>query len=391
MRADVIVVGGGPAGLLTAYEVASAGFEVVVLEEHKSIGRPSHCAGLVSVKGLRRLGIRVPSKVIINDKILCATFVSPSGYRFDIGRGETQAYVIDRELFDRYLADLAEKKGVTVLTEHKVTDVRTSNQGRIRVSFKSTRGVIEAEAKCVVIAEGVSCRLSRRLGFAVPRVRLPAVQHDIEGGDANIDTVELHFGRRVAPGFFAWVIPLKSDTVRVGVAAYNFPRKRLKKFLIRRFRGSRFKILRKMGGRVITSGPVRRCVRGGVIIVGDTAGHVKPTTGGGVILGGICARIAGRTVAGFLEKNATDPRVLLSYDATWRRVLGREFSAMKMVRFLLNALTDKILDNLFKNMEFFHVDALLERYGDMDFQREVILRGMTSVRVLALALRSLIP
>ena len=57
MYYDVVVGGGSVAGLLSAREIASKGFSVLVIEEDYEIGTPEHCGGLVSIAGLEELGI----------------------------------------------------------------------------------------------------------------------------------------------------------------------------------------------------------------------------------------------------------------------------------------------------------------------------------------------
>ena len=62
---DVIVIGAGPAGCRTAELISSKGYSVLVIEEHKSIGRPVQCAGLVSWR-LKELLPRMPKDIVIN-------------------------------------------------------------------------------------------------------------------------------------------------------------------------------------------------------------------------------------------------------------------------------------------------------------------------------------
>ena len=84
-KADIIVVGGGPCGSFSAFAASRLGADVLVCEEHREIGVPKHCAGHLSINGLKRLGLSLPHAVIENE-IKGAIFYSPSGKEFTIRR-----------------------------------------------------------------------------------------------------------------------------------------------------------------------------------------------------------------------------------------------------------------------------------------------------------------
>ena len=109
-KTDIIVVGGGPCGSYAAYSVAKHGAEVTVCEEHPEVGAPRHCAGHLNISSMKRLGIQVPQEVIEN-KIKGAVFISPSGKQFVLRSRSPVTYVVNRELFDKHLAELAKKVG----------------------------------------------------------------------------------------------------------------------------------------------------------------------------------------------------------------------------------------------------------------------------------------
>ena len=106
MNHDAIIVGAGPAGLITAATIANRGFDVIVLEEHEEVGVPDHCAGLLSSSGLNSLGLKPPNDVIQNT-VDGARIFAPSGKSILVERGQREAYVVDRSKFDSWLADKA--------------------------------------------------------------------------------------------------------------------------------------------------------------------------------------------------------------------------------------------------------------------------------------------
>ena len=83
MYYDVIVAGGSVAGLLSAREISSKGFSVLVIEEDYEIGTPEHCGGLVSIAGLEELGI-IPFRKTFDHMIESAEITSPNGKSFTI-------------------------------------------------------------------------------------------------------------------------------------------------------------------------------------------------------------------------------------------------------------------------------------------------------------------
>jgi len=377
LRSDVIVVGCGPAGSLASLEAARKGVEVLVLEEHKVVGEPDHCAGLVSVSGLKKLGLRVPEECVLNE-VYGARFFSPSGIDFTVRRGTPQAFVLDRRAFDKWLASLAHDSGAHIVLGERATSLRVK-AGEATVTVK---GEWEARGKVVVDAEGCRGKIARLAGLPRPGRRVPAVQYEVTGVDVDRDFVELHFERALAPGFFAWVIPTK-DGARIGLGAISQPRKRLEAFM--RKRGfSCARIIRRTAGTIITGGPVRRTYASHVVTVGDAAGQVKQTTGGGVVVGGLCAKIAGQVVADAILRD--DVSRLVKYQQLWKKILGKEFFYMGLARKFLDKISDRGLDGLFRAIREQGGVEILESYGDMDFEAVALKKLLASPRTLLTAI-----
>jgi len=381
LKGDVVVVGCGPAGSLASLEAAKKGLEVLVLEEHNVVGEPDHCAGLVSVSGLKRLGLKVPGECILN-KVYGARFISPSGVEFTVRRGTPQALVLDRRAFDRWLASLAHDAGASIILGEKATSLKVE-ASEVAVTVRSGW---EARGKVVIDAEGCRGKIAKLAGLPRPRERIPAVQYELAGADVDRDFVELHFSRTFAPGFFAWVIPTENGA-RVGLGAVSQPGKRLAAFI--RKRGlSDAKIIRKMAGTIITGGPVKRTYTSHIVTVGDVAGQVKQTTGGGVVMGGLCAKMAGQIVADAVLKGDVS-RQLVKYQQSWRKFLGREFFYMGLARKVLNKISDKGLNGAFMAIREHGGSEILERYGDMDFEATALKKLLSSPRTLLITIAHL--
>ena len=393
MNHDAIVIGAGPAGLLAANEIAKRGYTVQVLEEHERVGEPDHCAGLLSTSGLKRLGIRLP-KDIIQNTVMGARIYSPAGHSITIMRGRREANVIDRKKFDAWLAARAIDSGALVTTQAKVKDfIRTGS--KIQSVRVSTERDEEYNARTFVIAEGSRCRLSGSIGFPVVQKssKYPAFQYEVSGVDIDENIVEMFYGKQVAPGFFAWIIPLGEKRARIGLAARNKSKIRLDalmrnhSIISERMKG--VKIERSLGGIVLVGMPISKMVVENVVAVGDTAGIVKATTGGGVILGGMTARVAGKVVADSLATDGSLEKSLSQYNGKWKSMVFNELRMMHLAQMALTSLDDKGIDSVVKDASAKGLLDVVKSEGDMDLQGNVIKRLLKDPRMILTGLRAI--
>ncbi|MHA2059872.1 MAG: hypothetical protein ACW976_03750, partial [Candidatus Ranarchaeia archaeon] len=139
---------------------------------------------------------------------------------------------------------------------------------------------------------------------------------------------------------------------------------------------------------VLTCGPVSRTVVPYALSVGDSAGQVKQTTGGGVVMGGLCAQIAGETLAKNLKVETKALSDLSSYEKNWRALLKDEFKSMQFARWVSNSLSDKALANLFSALRRYE-EEITEK-GDMDFQSGIIKALRSKPRLLLTGMKEII-
>ncbi|RLI11991.1 hypothetical protein DRO33_03170, partial [Candidatus Bathyarchaeota archaeon] len=166
-------------------------------------------------------------------------------------------------------------------------------------------------------------------------------------------------------------IPLGAGRARIGLACRGLdPRKALRAFIKSRFGVSLPES--PYAGSVLTCGPIPKTYAPRALVVGDAAGQAKPTTGGGVVLGCLCAREAGRVAAEALSSGDISEGCLRTYELTWRHLLGREFKAMRLARRLLNRLPPWALDLAFKLASELELGRELAKRADMDFQSGIL-------------------
>jgi len=382
---DIAVVGAGPAGLIAARDAAEEGAAVTVFEEHEEIGVPCHCAGLLSLKGLTE--INVPSdESFVQNKVKGAHFFSPSKLSFTVEKDEPVACVVNRVNFDRFLAKQATQAGANLKLNSKVKNIKRLN-GKIFLTCNF--GTVKADI--IVDAEGVASHLIKGIGLQpLPTRRLlPALQYDLKGVNLDVDYVEIHVGREVAPHFFAWVIPLDENSARVGLACEgDSPHEKLERFIEKRFKGDNLTHIYTRSGLVITCGPVPRSFDDNFIAVGDVAGQVKPTTGGGVIWGGVCAMIAGRVAAEAVEARDPAQSFLRNYEILWRKRLDKEVKLTLLARKIADRLSDKTVDKIFEAIARSNLQEEVSLEGDIDFQAGAILKVAGKKEVLKILLSS---
>ena len=120
-------------------------------------------------------------------------------------------------------------------------------------------------------------------------------------------------------------------------------------------------------------GPIPKTYSNGFLAIGDSASQVKPTTGGGVIFGLTCAKIAAEVAIDSIKSNNFSEQFLSIYQKKWKRLLGFDLSTMLKIRRILNRISDKKIDEIISLCSKFKIDELLEKFGDLDFQGRSII------------------
>ena len=361
---DVVIVGGGFAGLYTGFWLAKKGFDVVIFEEHKEIGIPHHCAGLISISGLDRIGLL---KDVINKRIFFTKIRRAKLFFHNcIRKLDAHEYIsleVDREKLDKLLAEKAINNGAEIILGERIK--RITRDGRVKASNR------EINAKVVVNAEGAAGYLLKLLTGRKYTSPILAFQFDAKiRKEIPTDCVEVYFN---TPDFFSWIIPLSEKEVRVGVVSnYIRPLSEFAhKFARKRF--GEIKVLRKYGGLVITDGPIPRFVYGKIVCIGDTAGQTKPTTGGGVVFSGISGMILVKVIEKHLELGIS----LLWYEKIWKRILGKHRSFMRKFRSLFYFTDARATTSIAKFIPQFIFDRIK---GDFDFQIDAFLKLIPLIR-----------
>jgi digeranylgeranylglycerophospholipid reductase len=378
---DAVVVGGGPVGSFAALSLAKLGAGVTVFEEHAEIGVPSHCAGHLSIRSLRRLGLYPLGGRIVENTFSQANFYSPKGTALSVRLAQPVTCAVNRTLFDRFLAEQAEAAGVRYCLSSRVRSLLIEN-GFVKGVSVERQGKREAvSARIVVDAEGIASRLVKQAGLhGFNRGGLVyAVEAEVANvQDVALEAVEVFLGKNYAPGFYGWLIPRRDGTAKLGLATRTGnPREFLLRLMRKHPVASRqlgdARIERMVFHSISLGGPIARAYADGFLAVGDAASQVKSTTGGGVVFGLTCARIAAAVVGEALRQGDVSASCLQLYQRRCGETLGFDVKVMLRLRRFLDALSDEQLDATLRFCARMGVDKAVGDVEEIDFQGQTLL------------------
>ncbi len=380
---DVLVVGGGPAGLTAGQRLAEAGFNVGILEEDVEIGNPVNCSGIIGIEAFGRFDL---PRSLSRHTLQSIGFVSPRGQRWSFDATGPLAEVVDRPEFDRLLGARAAEAGAEILLSHRVTEVRPFD-GRVDLIVK----VAAAEnrtlaARAIVVATGAGMPLMRKLGFGRAPERLLGVQAELA---MPADRVEVFLGREWAPEGFAWIVPLGRRRAKVGLLCHRDGPQTLKRFL------SRPDLACRLDGppetiqcSVLPIGFLPRSYGDRMLVVGEAAGHIKATTCGGIYYGMLTGEIAGEALAAGLRRDRLDSGFLSVYEERWRDLLEKEIETGLKLRRSFKLINDWGVERLMDLARRDGLGRLIREKADFDWHQELIravFRHATVGRILGAA------
>ncbi|HEX2694270.1 MAG TPA: NAD(P)/FAD-dependent oxidoreductase [Acidobacteriota bacterium] len=387
-NSDVLIVGGGPSGLRLAARLAGSGLHVRVLEKKDDIGSRVVCTGIIGKEVFDSFGLDRDSAL---GELQSVRLVSPFGTSVVYRHPEPFAYVVDRERFDRNLASDARDRGADIELSTRAEDIQISGDGvRIRASDSGGSRRLYS-ARMTVLASGIDFGLHAKLGLGRPKEYLNGAQVEIETDTPA--AAAIFVGRDIAPGAFAWMVPSGPSRLRVGLLTRREPQAYLARLVGAAF-PERFADAAPPGIRIkaIAQGLLSKTYGERVIAIGEAAGHVKTTTGGGVAYGLVGADIAAEVIGESFAKNAFAARDLAWYETAWRAAMQKEIVLGRMVRRVCARLSDAQMERIFYLAQTDGIIPIIREKGDFDWHGDLILalvkrlsfmkvfRGMPQVR-----------
>jgi len=381
---DVAVVGGGPTGGYVARKIAAEGYKIAIFEQHKQIGEPQNCAGLITSRVFDIIGI--PTSGIIQNKIQGAHIHSPSGHMLTIGGDRVHAFVINRPMFDREIIKRSTEKGADLFLENKVLSVQKTKDHVELITSKNN----DIACKLLIGADGPHSKIRDIFSLHRPTEFLRGIGAEISGTELDPDFVEIFVGKNIAPGFFAWMIPTnnKGTEARIGLCvsenALHPPKHYFSNLFKNKATSSYLKnieIIKKMGG-MIPLGIVKKTYCDNMLLLGDAAAQVKPASGGGIYPGLLCANHCSSTAIEALQKDDFTSQVLKKYHKLWLADIGREIYLGMKFRKIFKNLTDEQMDKYIEKFQSEKITKIISTYGDIDYPSKLaghLLKKMPSL------------
>ncbi len=322
---DVIVIGAGPAGAVTARIVSSAGFRILLLEKNETCRSP--CAGYVG----NTINLEPLDDAIIQSGITKMRVYFPDMTFHDF---QMNGFVVDRNLFDMELVKRSQGSGTQVRWNSPVTDIISGE-----VKFRNEK----ASGRIIVGADGVFSKTASFMGMDKQRFATCA-QYHLKGIQPLSQTCEIFFNAEYAPGGYVWIYPTGKDSAKVGVGVTGSnPRKYLDKFIdcsgvSGRLNGKKTECIT---GALPIGGLREKLVSGNILLVGDSAGMADPITGAGIHNAILAGEVAGKTIIQALEKD--DIELLSNYETRIRRLLGKPLGRALEKRIKMDACSNNEL------------------------------------------------
>ncbi|ENN96431.1 geranylgeranyl reductase [Methanocaldococcus villosus KIN24-T80] len=361
MEYDVVVIGGGIIGNITAKEIKG---DVLIVEEHQSIGFPLQCAGIISKKCYESL--EKPKGVV--NKVRGA-YIHTIKNTLKIESEKDMAYVMERKVMDKDIAIKAAKKCDILLKSYAEVEEN-------KVIIKHGGEVIEIQPEVIVSAEGVRARTGMKLGLLKGREVLSACQFEmVNVKNIDDDFVHIFLDKRYSENFFVWIIPLEEDRVRVGLLDKGGGYNKLLKFINNKSEMFKNTSIVEFSVGALPIGYLKKTVKDNILLVGDSACHVKPLSGGGIYYGSLGGRIAGRVINEYLNGSGD----LRRYDKEWRKEFGEELKTSLMIRKLFLKMGNETIDEIIKRIKDSDLVDYINKYGDMEKQSIIALKVLKSL------------
>lgn len=361
---DLVVVGAGPAGSITARTAALAGLDVLLVEKRQEIGDPVRCAEGVSKEGLCRHVS--PDSRWISAEVRGSRLFAPNGLCVEMSEemsGSEVGYVLERKVFDRMLAQEAAKAGAEVRVKTRATGLLLED-GQVRgVRIMHLGETWDVRARVVVGADGVESKIGRWAGIDTT-LRPDEIESCAQFLVSNIevsDYSEFYLGKNVSPSGYVWVFPKGENCANIGIGMLGSSPGRNAVSLLQRFVAKKYprgKILEMVVGGVPVSGPLESCIRDGLMLVGDAARQSDPLTGGGIINAMDAGKIAGEVAAEAIKTGDTTTESLRRYEERWRAGMGAELQRSLTVKNFFLKLTDNDLNNLASSIQGMDVSKM---------------------------------
>jgi digeranylgeranylglycerophospholipid reductase len=366
--ADVVVVGGGPAGSCCARELALRGFKTLLLEEHETVASKVLCTGIIGINAFEEFPLPWESVVGTLGRMKA---ISRYGTELPYTPQQPIAYIVDKGAFNSALAAQASAAGAVLHTSTRAHDLVTDHAGVHLQAIVGGERPLRVHARLAVLACGVNYQLTKNLGLGMPWEFLQGAQTEVPR--TLTQWTEIHLNKTFSREAFAWLVPLQSGYTRVGLMCARNARGALMRFLDAVAPQWREWEDLHIAAKPIAQMPLQKSYAERVLVIGEAAGQVKATTGGGIYYGLLAARLAAETISQAFAAGCLSATTLQAYERAWRSLLADELALGFSFRKLYGWIGDRQMDGILHYIARDGLKDLIRRKANFDWHRELII------------------
>lgn len=344
LKTDVIIIGCGPGGAQTARNLSQRGFSVTLLDYRFNVG-DKLCTGIVGTEMLNHYP--EVSNYVLNES-RSANIHCDNDYSLKIEKNKTQALIIDRQEFIKNISIEARNSGTILKLQRLVNNFEIS-ENEVKVYAKYNGKIEQYNSDVLVIASGYGSKLAKRAGFDLSEHYIYGYQTKIT--NVNVDKVNVFSGGSLPKGHFGWVVPTFKNKGYCGILGKEKLQNNGLSFLSEMKRKFDFEIESKTKVWGIPVSPVARKSTSRVLLVGDVAGQVKPTTGGGIYFAMRSADIASEVINDSLLTRDFSEEHYKSYSKKWDKIFKNELRVGFFARQFYESLDSDDIKGILNHIE----------------------------------------
>ncbi|MEM0201078.1 MAG: NAD(P)/FAD-dependent oxidoreductase [Candidatus Micrarchaeaceae archaeon] len=366
MKKHVFIIGAGTAGLILARELSRRGIETTVFDQKRKPGTPVTASGIISINGLKSIKTEYESAVT---NILYGARLHAGKSVMNIKAKKPIAFVVDREKFSNILISEAKEAGTELLLGKRISE----NE----IELLSKEGIL-------VGADGAVSTVAKHFNMGNVESYVLTYKAEYETILDDTQSVDLFFDKEISAGLFGWLCPNSKSILEVGIGInpgkYN-SRAAFQKFISNNNIDNKLKntTLLNEHASIIPMKLRKKIVdeKNNVILVGDSAGQVKPSTGGGIVFGGNAAIIA----AEIIQKHLQNKTSLKEYEKLYKKKFVFDTKVHKLLNNFYSNASEKSLSLTMRVLNNIGMSSFLSEYGDMDSPKTMIKNAILRKRI----------
>ncbi len=351
----IIIIGAGIIGLIFAKELSKFHIKCEIYDLKSNISENADKAsGILSKTGLNKININFSSSI---ENKLNGAIIHSNNQKIELKKNTIIAYIINR------------KKIIEVLYGELKNNKYIKFKFNTKIGKKDLIKLKRNKNNIIIGADGAISSVASVFNF--PKINEYVLTYKAIYSNANIQNihfVELFFNNNLSNGFFSWTAPHSNSKIEIGIGISSnkkinskhifnkFIQKKCIKHIILNAK------IESQYASIIPIATRKKTIIDNVILIGDSAGQVKSSTGGGIIFGAMCAKIAANVV----YKNLKNNEPLQNYEKRWRKKYLFDLRIHKLIHYFYSNISNKNFSFFLIVIKFLNINKLLSKHGDMD-------------------------